>query len=562
MIEVHAANRPGRPVLLLVMVSLTLAGVLGLAWGQSQWRRALAPPVRIPDTPLTVSPPPGWRSPPGEPGVFERVVALQRLPWQQTLAVERRLRFGYVRLPYWLPPAEALSRIGVLGPGANAEIHAARVGPFQGIEVQVASRQIINGRIVDIVRLIRAATLPRGDLIYIDYRPSGTLTLGDLTLLGDVAKALRFEDDRANVDATTAARAAHVVFEADRNWQFALARRVESPGFSIGPRNGEGWAITVHRTFLAPGRTPDSLLRDSICDVARGDEAPAFTSSATQRDNTWELLYAEPGHAWGCVGAWLRVEDTEATLVHAFGSTQKPAAARDAATRFLAKLRHDGPPLFPGVAAAMHRGLARVESLTTERLMEVWGQRPRLTEYNIFGLGATYRFEQIRRWVLDRRRPPVIEAQWTRSLLDKVDASMSSRTTVDASWFDTELRFGVDRPLAIREYGRSGEVRRERNGVVRTFEAPPGYLPPALFDGVKRLMAAAAEPEVFATPVLLGQSYGWVWVQPDTSGAMPAVRVLADHSPAVELTRYDKRDGEPVEELTEMYRLVRAGRMP
>lgn len=204
MMEMHSAMRPGRPVLLTLVTAGVLVGALGLAWTQVRGARALGPRVAIAGTPLSVAPPVGWIQSSETPGVFDKVIRIQRGPLQEGFAVEQRLQFGHARLSKTMPPLEALVLVGLLNRAAQMEVGPARIGSHSGIEVRVVKPDVIQGRRVLRIRLLRAATLPSGDLVFIDYQPLVNVTLGDLTLLEDVAAAVRVED-RAGVN-TRAAR--------------------------------------------------------------------------------------------------------------------------------------------------------------------------------------------------------------------------------------------------------------------------------------------------------------------------------------------------------------------
>lgn len=98
MVDVYTGAKPGRPALLLVMSAAILAGTLGLAWWHVSAARALAPDVRVGDTPLLVRPPRGWLHHPKEPGTFILPVRRSIRGREQQL-IERRLKVEMRRMP-------------------------------------------------------------------------------------------------------------------------------------------------------------------------------------------------------------------------------------------------------------------------------------------------------------------------------------------------------------------------------------------------------------------------------------------------------------------------------
>lgn len=265
MVEVFSGTRPGRPALLLVLCAATLCLTLGLAWAQVQAARALGPETRLAGTPLVVRPPRNWVQDPELPGRFvPRARRFDAGPGGEP--VEHRITVGYERRPAFTPLEDLIRLYDWQDVAASDRVPltATSVGGFPGVQAIRARTYSYRGRIYARQTVLRVASLPRGDVIRVEYWPLGELSEGDFELLSSVCQAIRLEDPAYQRSPDELLARAGVRFEIPPTWRLCGPDFESVAGLYLQDA-GAGyprWALGVFRTWLAQNRSPRDVLVD------------------------------------------------------------------------------------------------------------------------------------------------------------------------------------------------------------------------------------------------------------------------------------------------------------
>jgi hypothetical protein len=392
MFEVYAASRPGRPVALLVLVSATLAGTLGLAWLQARSKRALGPEQTIPGTPLTVRVPRGWVADRQDPGSF--VLPVRRvIRGREVLVADRQIRFEYRRLPGFTPPESLFPPEKLQSP---LQLEPARIGRFPAVQVRQSERRQWRRQALMVPVILRVAVLPNGDLISVRYTPMTDLTLADLHLLDSVCDSLRLRDPHLCASAPEAEQRAGVQLEFERSWQVALAEFEEVPGFFIGGLidRWPGWALGVFRTFLACGRRPADLLLDFATACWRLPESEAIIETSRREDGAElaVLRHPQPGRNRHRVASVRVVSESarSSVMLFVFTDAEHLAAADSVADRVARQIRIEPLDAIPPLEEAELAGRNLAATLTEAGAVPWWGQLPVQLSYR----GQSWRGEE------------------------------------------------------------------------------------------------------------------------------------------------------------------------
>lgn len=260
MVEVHSSSRPGRPALLAILSGVVLAGLLGLAWFQASEKRSLGPPQRIAGTPLIVRPPRGWIPAPDDPGRF--ILAEKNDPHSTEGALERQVAFRYERQLAYAPPERVIVTWDRLQNAHSEEPMRTQIRGIPAIQVRRLQQQRAFGHAFIKESILRVATHPRGDIIAVEYWTMMELTSADYELLESICSAIDFVDPELKRVGDDAMRHAGLVFPTQPDWSVVGPCHDQTAALHVLGR--DGGAVAVARTWLAPGRTLEDLLRDHV----------------------------------------------------------------------------------------------------------------------------------------------------------------------------------------------------------------------------------------------------------------------------------------------------------
>ncbi len=253
--ELHVGTRPGRPGLMLMASAALLAGMLGLAWVQTYAARALGPPVELPGTPLVVRVPHGWVPSSDTPGVF--LPELSADGGRRGELELRLIQFQFTRTPVFQPLGSVERELLVHG-SEIVDRRPARIGRFDGVEIVRRDPT----RRFDLLRVIRVACLPKGEIIRIDYVTLTEPTPADFQLLDAICAAVEVREPAYQAGREAALAAAGIAAELPAEWHVSGAEFDGGENFRVqGMVDGyPGWVLSAGRSWLSAGRTPRDLL--------------------------------------------------------------------------------------------------------------------------------------------------------------------------------------------------------------------------------------------------------------------------------------------------------------
>jgi hypothetical protein len=194
MIEVYTGSRPGQPRRLLLLCAATLAGTLAIAWVQVRASRVLQPPVKIPDSPVSVRPPRGWARDHSDRKPFElrfvpREAARGRLRGLAA-ALERSVTFSYNPDPGFASLPELVRELREM----DYRVTDTSIGPHAGVQYVRPERFLFMGQRIERDTVVRLGILPDGGAVRVEYYPLGfELTPTDMELLDLLCRAVRVE---------------------------------------------------------------------------------------------------------------------------------------------------------------------------------------------------------------------------------------------------------------------------------------------------------------------------------------------------------------------------------
>lgn len=373
--EVYAGSRPGRPRALLVLTAALLGGTLLLAWWQARAARGLGPERAIPDTPLLVRPPADWVASPKDPRAFllrSQVHGRRGERWE----VDRYVRFDYERLGAFQPPAEALQALGY----DPESLEPARIGKYAAVQLRRVEHRRWGRRVARIESVVRAAILPAGQLITVQYVPMTELTPADLELLDEICAHVRLSDPALATTPQEAEARAGLTGALPPDAQVALAELPEVPGFYLGG-TAEGlpaWSFGLFRTWLAGDRTPRDLLLDFAATTWLLSEEVVEVQESRRTDGATlaHVTHPDPGRNRRPVAAaWVLAEGPrEALLLFVYTNEDYLAAADAAAQALLEQTRIEPLDAIPNVATAEQAGVELARLFTARGAMPWWGR--------------------------------------------------------------------------------------------------------------------------------------------------------------------------------------------
>lgn len=557
--EVYSSNRPGRPVLMLVLCAALLCGTLGLAWMQSRVARALGPLTAIPGTPLAVCPPPGWISSRNRPGLFEQISQVRRTIWGDQQQVARRIEIGYRQFPHHVSAADALLKLGLADREALETALPAKIGKFDGVEVRWESAVQIGRRAWIRGRLVRAATLPRGDVIFVDYQPLGQITLGDQTLLNDVCATVQVESVGLGASRAALQRRLAARIDIDAAWRIDLAEADFVAGAHIAGAGYDGdWSLSLFRSWLGPQRSLQDLAREAIANThaVAADAVPCEPqSSAGARGQVFRARWRLPSDAGNEMReAWVIGQSPQhVLLVLVFGDGDGEALGSAAAERICRTAQLADLPAFAQLDAMRGRGLAEIDNLRAGNVRSLWGDRARQSVYQLRHGAVDGRYEVSRRPIRGSAPFGYEGAERTR-----IDTAAGALQVVDAQeWVcdvggrQFEQRRSIDIGAAqvrISDRLERGESRMSRSiGDERaTIALPPDFVPSPLFDVFAYMSLRGAGASTVATTLsAFGSKACEVMITALPSPPdRPRALIRWDFDPAGHLYEFDAADGE------------------
>ncbi len=360
MAQMHAGTRPGRPIILIALCGLALAGTLGLAWLQTRAASSLGPRVAL-FGPLSVRPPLGWLQ---DRSNTRRFVEAVRMGNDRQF--ERTIEFRYRRVAE-VPSLE--DAIADMLPDFRkvTNFEATTIGPLRGVQV-IGERRFRWGNRAQVgQRVYRLALSPHGHQILIEFVPVREITPGDLRLLDAICAEVRIDDAAFEVDADPT----RIGMELPR----LDGAELLGPDLPDVPAvylqgNVEGvpaWTIAVQRTWRGE-RSPRELLR-----LRTGGETPIRRVSGGER-----TVLAGPVTPRGQVYLVSEAPDRSAFVQVTFGTPYGDEAAA-AVERVLADLKFTAP-FPPAYEKAVENGASLVQRLAEPDRLRAWAGR-KVVEY-------------------------------------------------------------------------------------------------------------------------------------------------------------------------------------
>ncbi len=558
-LEVESGSRPGRPALLAVLTAVTLVGALALAWRQTESRRALGPEVRVADTPVHIRPPRGWQVDPRDAHNF--VLPVRREGWRrQQLSHERRIRITYERRESFLPVETWLEAVRGNGGGRAPAAQPARLGRFPAVETRLlVPKRLGHKRFYGEV-LVRAALLPRGDVILVEYDPLVDLRPTDYAILDDVCATLRVDDPALTVSREEALARAGLAFPIAPRWTVTGPAFPEVPGVFVGGLSDglPAWALGVFRTCRAYGRTLEALLADFAWDRWMQPEAESDIRSQTRARGGALAYIRQPRAVRGSdnvVAVYaVATSDSDAALIFAYAGPDFAAAAEDAAAELAGALEFRAHPGAFDYERAIADGARLVARLNERGAVPRWGREAVEHVYDGFAPGVTLLL-RIQRAALGRdaeqgyRGWELLESsrrqeQHTRWELDGRAQGYESRTEFWRA--NTRVTIEERREGAAPRVHRSTRIADARPESA-TFRVGPAFVPPPAESIIEGWAARGDAPAVvveYSSLAARGACAVLLRALPPAEDR-PRVLVQFDYRPFGILVTFDDAVGEP-----------------
>lgn len=565
--EVYLGARPGRPQTLVVLCAALLAGSLGLAWYQVHNLRALGPEQQVADTPIWVQLPRGWLADPKDPHRF--FLPARQGSGPSAVLRQRSIRFSFDRLATFVSHEQLLQILHLDNPRTSLEVRAARLGPYDGLEVHQRKPVALGRTLVEREIITRCTCLPRGQVIEVTYETLDRLRLADEEILADVCQTLRIDEPTVTRTRAELLQRAGLECQLDPNWLVVGPHFDEVPGFYVGGSTDgvPTWALGVFRTWLADGRTPADLLEDMAAEQWQVSNIDPM-SVATARDDARTILHIRhprAGHVLEPpVSAWVISEAPElAVLIFVYAGREVRLAdtvAERLATSLVLSAFDDIPP----VASLERAGQELVAKLNARGPVPRWGREP--AEANYVG-HSSFASELVSVQRAARNRDPNAGytgslRRWTRytqgmSFAELAVAAERSVPTEEIEWvYDgrqgtyewSQDRAKTDSVSSVRERRarRGGGVERAITtalGAVhrRQYQPGAGFAPPPVEEivmgWVARNEASAAIIEVSST---LGPATHTLLLRHlPADGDLPRVFLQRDYWPTGAIQAYD-----------------------
>ncbi len=558
-LEVESGSRPGRPALLAVLTAVALVAMLALAWTQAERRRALGPEVRVADTPLHIRPPRGWQVDPHDSHNF--VLPVRDEGWRRRqFAHERRIRITYERQESFLPVETWLEALGSGPRGKGPAARPAQLGPFPAVETRLlVPKRLGNKRFYGEV-LVRAALLPRGDVIAVEYDPLVDLRPTDYAILEDVCATLRVDDPALTGAAADVLARAGLSFPVAPRWTVTGPAFPEVPGVFVGGLS-EGlpaWSLAVLRTYRAHDRTLEDLLADFAWDRWMQPAAEGDIRSQSRARGGQVAYIRQPRAARGSdnvVAVYaVAISDRDAALIFAYAGPSAAAAAEDAAAELAGALEFREYPGAFDFDRAVQDGARLIERLNERGAVPRWGREAVEYVYDGFAPGVTlllrtqraalgrdaeqgYRGSEL----LESNRRQEQQTWWT---LDGRAQGYESRTEfwrANNKVTIEERREGA--AARVRRSTRVADARPEN----ATFRVGPAFVPPPAESIIEGWAARGDFPAViveYSSAAARGACAVLLRALPPSDGR-PRALVQFDYRPFGILVTYDEALGEP-----------------
>ncbi len=544
MIEVHNQVKPARPWLLTVLTALSLIGALGLAWMQAREARHLGAPRAVGTTPLRVRVPQRWLELPESPGTF----ALPGKPVAaapNTVRIERQIQFRYQRLGVFTAPEALLAELQLREPATPA-----RIGPYSGFQVRLDRSTPLFGRQQALESLLRVVITPRGEQLAVEYGPVESLSAADFDLMEEMCESATL-DGAAAAPADDLLRAAGVQFPLARDWRVHPPDFAEVPGVFIESisDNAPVWVVSVHRTWLGPGRTPQALLADVA--RIRWDRPAAPVELDLPSGHRLAAIQRPDGNVSGLSAAFLVTStEGEAALLQVYANAGRSAAADQAAREIAGALRFVATERSPDFAAAAVAGRDLVEQIAERGVAQWWGAASHAAEYRGSFVGEPVTFVVAR----ESRGGRAFRGSYV-ARIGANEAAEANEWSVDAAGRDyslrlTEVRAVRGRPVeSVTEERRRGAATLLLRTLPRVSEPvrvalDPLFVPPPVEMLVEAYVAAQQTGAwlIQASP-MRGDGVYFRWLRPLPPDERGAKRVLSieDFQPRGVILAFDER---------------------
>jgi hypothetical protein len=531
MIEVYSGTRPGRPGRLTLVSAATLCLMLALAWTQVRSTRALGDEVRLPGTPLVVRPPRNWVHDPDSPGRFlprTRLIGADR----GEDPLEHRIAVGYERRPTFTPLADLIRLYDWQDVAASDRVPptATTIGGFPGVQAIRARTFRYRGRMYVHQTVLRVVSLPRGDVVRVEYWPLGELSEGDFELLDGVCQAIRLEDPAYQQPPEALLTQAGVRFEIPPGWRLCGPDFEPVAGLYLQD-TGTGfprWALGVFRTWLAPNRSPRDLLTDFAEQVWLLARASVEVHEYTRIDGVRVATLRHPEFG-GPVTMYPAVRlvassPEEAVLLVAISDGAEAREADRAAEDLAGRINVVAGGRMPSISDAVRSGRELVASVTERGAKPWWGTEPQrgflLGRYGDSPLGEV----RVRHWVARGGEPGYHGRGLVRlGTLREWDEDLDSLE--EDSWImepggigyayrssaryvlgrDRQVRFEVQEQRPAGSAFVTRTVRRNTRESTTRFRVGPGFVCPPLESVIE---AAASQRGEGAWLVELSDRHG------------------------------------------------------
>lgn len=544
MIEVHNQVKPARPWLLTVLTALSLVGALGLAWMQAREARQLGSPRAVGTTPLRVRVPERWLELPESPGTF----ALPGKPVAaapNTVRIERQIEFRYQRLGVFTAPEALLAELQLREPATPA-----RIGIYSGFQVRLDRSTPLFGRQQALESLLRVVITPRGEQLAVEYGPVESLSPADFDLMEEMCESATL-DGVVAASADELLRAAGFEFPLARDWRVHPPDFAEVPGVFIESLsdNAPVWVISVHRTWLGPGRTPEDLLSDVA--RIRWDRPTPPVELDLPSGHRLAAIHRPDGNASGLSAAFLVTSaQGEAALLQVYANAGRSAAADQAAREIAGAMRFVPTQRVPDFAAAAVAGRELIEQISERGVTQWWGASSHAAQYRGSFSSESVSFVVARETLGER----AVRGSYI-ARIGANGAAEASEWSVDPAGRDyslrlTEIRAERGRPIeAVTEERRRGAAPFLLRTLPRANEPlrialDPLFVPPPIEMLVEAHVAAqpAGAWLIQASP-MRGSSVYFRWLRPLPPDERGARRVLSveDFQPRGVVLAFDER---------------------
>ncbi len=541
--EISTGVRPGRPHLAFILSFVALLGALALAQLQSTAKRSLSDEVAIPGAPLALRLPTGWLASEETPGLFFPDSPRAR---SVRLAYLKAITIRYERRPFFTPLFRSTT--------------PARIGAWPAVLEQRVDRSVIPN--VSLLEL--TAYSPRGDVVQLTLQTRLGINQADYGLLDAVARSVRVTDPALERPADDVLQQMGLALPLDESWRIAPAAFGGVSSLHFGGTIGglPRWAVSIHRTWLGPGRDAAALAQASA--AALGDLASAAPMGRIERDDNADAVVVAIGERGLTHVAVIAAGASEAVICHAFAMDPDARGAAERALRRIAtEVRFEGESPFAAFDRARAKGAELVSTLRQRGPAAWWGREPSFSYYVSRSIRDGRVAMQCRATIAGDPQQGYVGASWEQDASTTPSTAQNERRwLLDAetggyqeigSWYERD-RLGAVRqvrsrrevqpsssaPVTIELAGSGAQVERSLNPT-DVFIARP--LEAAL---LARVAANRSGPALIEATVPDGIGVQFRWVESQPNAADDEVWVWSDIWPCGTRYVFDE-DGWPIQ---------------